>query len=54
VLTIWRGSAARYQLTHPGASAEAFADPLDTVSQAIVDIVDVLADLVDASMPVAS
>jgi hypothetical protein len=57
VLTIWRGSAARYQLSHPGADApEAFTGQVDDAAsvQSIVEIVDMLADLVDASMPVAS
>jgi hypothetical protein len=57
VLTIWRGSAARYQLSHPGSDAPAAlkgqiegAVPV----QSIVEIVDMLADLVDASMPAPS
>jgi Ca2+/Na+ antiporter len=54
VLTIWRGSAARYQLSHPGGDAPvAFAGQVDGTApvQSIVDIVDMLADLVDASTP---
>jgi hypothetical protein len=57
VLTIWRGSAARYQLSHPGSDAPAaFAGQVEGAApvQSIVEIVDMLADLVDASMPVAS
>jgi hypothetical protein len=57
VLTIWRGSAARYQLSHPGADApEAFTGQVESAGsvQSIVEIVDMLADLVDASMPAAS
>ena len=57
VLTIWKGSAARYQLSHPGADApDAFMGQVDGDGsvQSIVEIVDMLADLVDASMPVAS
>jgi len=62
VLTIWKGSAARYryQLSHPGNGGEpvpaAFAGQVEGAApvQSIVDIVDMLADIVDASMPVAS
>jgi hypothetical protein len=57
VLTIWRGIAARYQLSHPSGDAPAaFAGKIDGVEpvQSIVDIVDLLADLVDASTPAAS
>jgi hypothetical protein len=57
VLTIWRGSAARYQLAHPSSDAPAaFAGQVDGAApvQSIVDLVDMLADLVDASMPAAS
>jgi len=56
VLTIWRGSAARYQLSHPvGDAPAAFAGQVDGSApvQSIVDIVDMLADLVDASTPAA-
>jgi hypothetical protein len=54
VLTIWRGSAARYQLSHAGSDAPApFAGRVDGTApvQSIVEIVDMLADLVDASTP---
>jgi len=57
VLTIWRGSAARYQLSHPSSDVPAvFIGQVDGSApvQSIVDIVDMLADLVDASMPAAS
>jgi hypothetical protein len=58
VLTIWRGSAARYQLAHPGHDAPAaFSGNVDGAApvQSIVEIVDMLADLVDASsVPAAS
>jgi hypothetical protein len=57
VLTIWRGSAARYQLSHPSRDAPAaFAGQVDGAApvQSIVEIVDMLADIVDASIPVAS
>ncbi len=57
VLTIWRGSAARYQLSHPGSDAPAAlkGEIEGTVPvQSIVEIVDMLADLVDASMPATS
>jgi hypothetical protein len=57
VLTIWRGSAARYQLSHPSSDGPAaFVGQVDGTApvQSIVDIVDMLADLVDASMPSAS
>jgi hypothetical protein len=57
VLTIWRGSAARYQLSHPSDDAPAaFAGQVDGTApvQSIVDIVDMLADIVDASVPAAS
>jgi hypothetical protein len=60
VLTIWKGSAARYQLSHPGSGGEAapaaLAGQVEGAApvQSIVDIVDMLADIVDASMPVAS
>jgi hypothetical protein len=56
VLTIWRGSAARYQLSHPGADAPAaFTGQVEDAAsvQSIVEIVEMLADIVDASMPVA-
>src|SRR5262245_3738207 len=56
VLTMWRGSAARYQLAHHGADAPAaFNGQVEDAAsvQSIVDIVDMLADIVDASMPVA-
>ena len=55
VLTIWRGTAARYQLTRPGEDAPAaFAGQVEGTApvQSIVDIVDMLADVVDASTPV--
>ena len=57
VLTIWRGSAARYQLSHPSSDVPAaFIGQVDGAApvQSIVDIVDMLADLVDASMPIPS
>ena len=58
VLTIWRGSAARYQLSQPsgGDAPAAFAGQVDGAApvQSIVEIVDMLADIVDASMPAAS
>jgi hypothetical protein len=57
VFTIWRGSAARYQLSHPSSDVPAaFIGQVDGAApvQSIVDIVDMLADLVDASMPVPS
>ena len=57
VLTLWKGSAARYQLSHPGGDAPAaLAGEVDGAApvQSIVEIVDMLADLVDASMPAAS
>ena len=57
VLTIWRGSAARYQLYRPTSDAPAaFMGQVDGAApvQSIVEIVDMLADLVDASTPVAS
>jgi hypothetical protein len=60
VLTIWKGSAARYQLSHPGSGGEpapaAFAGQVEGAApvQSIVEIVDMLADIVDASIPVAS
>jgi hypothetical protein len=57
VLTIWKGNAARYQLSHPGSDAPAaFLGQVEGAApiQSIVDIVDMLADLVDASMPAAS
>ena len=62
VLTIWKGSAARYryQLSHPGNGGEpapaAFAGQVEGAApvQSIVEIVDMLADIVDASMPAAS
>jgi hypothetical protein len=60
VLTIWKGSAARYQLSYPGSGGEAapaaFAGQVEGAApvQSIVEIVDMLADIVDASMPVAS
>jgi hypothetical protein len=57
VLTIWRGSAARYQLYRPTSDAPAaFMGEVDGAApvQSIVEIVDMLADLVDASTPVAS
>ena len=57
VLTIWRGSAARYQLSHPGSDAPvAFAGQVDGAApvDSIVEIVDMLADIVDASMRAAS
>jgi hypothetical protein len=57
VLTIWRGSAARYQLAHPGSDAPAaFSGQVEGTApvQSIVEIVDMLADIVDASMPAAS
>jgi hypothetical protein len=56
-LTLWTGSAARYQLSHPsGDVPAAFAGQVDGAAsvQSIVDIVDMLADLVDASVPAAS
>jgi len=57
VLTIWRGSAARYQLSHPTSEAPAaFAGDVDGTAsvQSIVDIVDMMADVVDASIPAVS
>jgi hypothetical protein len=58
ILTIWRGSAARYQLSQPsgGDAPAAFAGQVDGAApvQSIVEIVDMLADIVDASMPAAS
>ena len=57
VLTIWRGIAARYQLSHPNGEAPApFAGNVDGAApvQSIVEIVERLADLVDASTPAAS
>jgi len=57
VLTIWKGSAARYQLSEPvGDAPEAFRGQVDGTApiQSIVDIVDILADIVDASTPAAS
>jgi hypothetical protein len=54
VLTIWRGTAARYQLSHPGSDPPpAFSGQIEGAApvQSIVDIVDMLADLVDASTP---
>jgi hypothetical protein len=57
VLTIWRGTAARYQLSHPGTDAPvAFTGEVEGVApvQSIVDIVDMLADVVDASTPAAA
>jgi hypothetical protein len=57
VLTIWRGSAARYQLSHPGSDAPAaFTGQVEGTApvQTIVEIVDMLADIVDASLPAAS
>jgi len=56
VLTIWKGSAARYQVAHPGSDAPAaFSGHVDGTApvQSIVDIVDMLADIVDASTPPA-
>jgi hypothetical protein len=56
VLTIWRGSAARYQLSHPRSDAPAaFAGEVEGTApvQSIVEIVDMLADIVDASTPAA-
>jgi len=57
VLTLWRGSAARYQLSHPGSDAPAaFTGQVEGAApvQSIVEIVDMLADLVDASVSAAS
>ena len=57
VLTLWKGSAARYQLSHAGGDAPAaVAGQVEGAApvQSIVEIVDMLADLVDASMPAAS
>ncbi|HMF44368.1 MAG TPA: hypothetical protein VKQ32_27030 [Polyangia bacterium] len=54
VLTIWSGSAARYQLAHPSSDAPAaFTGQVEGTApvQSIVDLVDLLADLVDASAP---
>jgi hypothetical protein len=55
VLTLWRGSAARYQLSHPGSSdaPAPFRGQVEGTApvQSIVEIVDMLADLVEASMP---
>jgi len=54
VLTIWHGSAARYLLSHPSADVPpAFTGTVDGASpvQSIVEIVDTLADLVEASQP---
>ena len=54
VLTIWNGSAARYQLRTRAADAPpAFSGQVDGTApvQSIVDIVDMLADIVDASTP---
>jgi hypothetical protein len=59
VLTIWRGGAARYQLSHPSSDAEAPAVFAGTVEgsapvASIVELLDTLADLVEASLPAAS
>ena len=57
VLTIWRGCAARYQLSHPSSDAPAaFGGQVDGTApvQSIVEIVDMLADIVDASTTAAS
>lgn len=57
VLTIWHGSAARYQLSHPSADVPpAFAGAVEGTApvQSIVEIVDTLADLVEASQPAVS
>ena len=57
VLTLWRGTAARYQLAHPGSDAPAaFTGQVEGTApvQSIVEIVELLADLVDASTPAAS
>jgi hypothetical protein len=57
VLTIWKGSAAHYQLSQPGNDAPAaFQGRVDGTApiQSIVDIIDMLADIVDASTPATS
>jgi hypothetical protein len=62
VLTIWLGGAARYQLAHPSSDAsDAEALPVfaGTVEgnapvASIVELLDTLADLVEASLPAAS
>jgi hypothetical protein len=56
VLTLWNGNAARYQLTNPSSVAEApppFAGKIDGAApvDGVVAIVDLLADLVEASQP---
>jgi len=56
VLTIWHGSAARYQLSHPSTDVPpAFTGAVEGSApvQSIVEIVDTLADLVEASQPAA-
>ena len=59
VLTIWRGGAARYLLAHPSADAEALPVFAGTVEgnapvASIVELLDTLADLIEASLPAAS
>jgi hypothetical protein len=57
VLTIWKGNAARYQLAHPGSDAPAaFQGQVEGAApiQSIVAIVDMLADVVDASLTTAA
>jgi hypothetical protein len=56
VLTLWRGTAARYLLSHPSSDSGApapFAGVVDGAAAVatIVDLVDTLADLVQASAP---
>jgi hypothetical protein len=56
VVSLWRGTAARYLLASPAATAEApppFAGQVDGDSSVttVIEIVDTLADLIDASAP---
>jgi hypothetical protein len=59
VMTLWRGAAARYLISHPSADAEAppvFGASVDGPEPVtfVVDLLDVLADLIEASLPDAS
>jgi hypothetical protein len=59
VLTLWSGSGIRYLLTHPSSAAEApppFAGDVGGTEpvEGVVSIVDTMADLLEASLPVAS
>jgi hypothetical protein len=58
VLTVWNGTAARYTLTHPSADSEkppVFSGNVDgSASDAVVQLIDMLADLIEASLPSAS